>query len=350
MPTVHRLIDLSMSTEPIDSATKDDTEITRSGTDEPGNSLLVLRLDESFRGLRLDAALAKAQPDLSRSRLTQLIKRGQILVDGAEVRPRHIIVGGENVTIVTPPPEPDIEIAEDIPLSPVYVDEHVLVIDKQAGLTVHPGAGAADGTLLNGLLHHYPDQAQLPRAGIIHRLDKDTSGLMMIARTELAHRTLVAALGSREVRRQYLALVQGVPTAGGEIEEPIGRHPRHRTKMAVVSGGRNAMTHYIVRRRYTRFALLDVRLETGRTHQIRVHLAHIGYPIAGDPTYGGRARPPAGLSPVVADQLNAIGRQALHACELSFVHPATQELMTFTADPPADMTQLIAAIEKHDEC
>ena len=210
-----------------------------------------------------------------RSRLTQLIKRGQILVDGAEVRPRQIIVGGENVRILLPAPEPDIEIAEDIPLSPVYVDEHVLVIDKQAGLTVHPGAGTADGTLLNGLLHHYPDSAQLPRAGIIHRLDKDTSGLMMIARTELAHRTLVAALGSREVRRQYLALVQGVPTAGGEIDEPLGRHARHRTKMAVVSGGRQCDDALHRSTTIHSLCISDVRLETGRTHQIRVHLALI---------------------------------------------------------------------------
>ena len=350
MPTARRRIDLSMSTEPIDSATKDGEEVTLSRADGPGETPLVLRLDESFRGLRLDAALAQAQPDLSRSRLTQLIKKGQILVDGAEVRPRHVIVGGESVRILLPAPQPDIERAEDISLSPVYVDEHVLVIDKQAGLTVHPGAGTADGTLLNGLLHHYPAQAQLPRAGIVHRLDKDTSGLMMIARTELAHRVLVAALGARDVHRRYLALVQGVPTAGGKIDEPIGRHARHRTKMAVVSGGRDAVTHYTVRRRYTRFALLDVRLETGRTHQIRVHLAHIGYPIAGDPTYGGRARPPAGLAPMVAERLRQIGRQALHACELSFVHPATEERMTFTADPPVDMTQLIAALENYDKC
>ena len=328
---------------------------SRAVTQKDNDTLKRVTVSADQAGARLDRVLANVLDGMSRSRLKQLIEGGHVRRGNDLVSsPSAKVAAGEAYEVTIPAPVDPVPVGQAIPLEILYEDDSLIVIDKPSGMVVHPGPGQPDGTLVNALIHHCGDTLSgiggVKRPGIVHRLDKDTSGLMMIARTELAHRVLVAALGARDVHRRYLALVQGVPTAGGKIDEPIGRHARHRTKMAVVSGGRDAVTHYTVRRRYTRFALLDVRLETGRTHQIRVHLAHIGYPIAGDPTYGGRARPPAGLAPIVAERLRQIGRQALHACELSFVHPATEERMTFTADPPVDMTQLIVALENYDQC
>ena len=238
---------------------------------------------------------------------------------------------------------------QPIALDIVYEDEQVLVINKPAGLVVHPAAGHADGTLVNALLNHEPALANLPRAGIVHRLDRDTSGVMVAARTLEAHHQLVAQLQARAVRRQYCAVVVGVMTGGGTIDAPIGRHPKQRKKMAVVaSGGKPAVTHYRVARRFGHHTRVAVNLETGRTHQIRVHMAHQHYPLIGDPVYGGRPRIPAGASPALVSALRGFGRQALHAITLGFVHPTSGEALAFESPLPADMLALLDVLERED--
>ncbi len=298
-------------------------------------------------GMRLDQALAQAFPHYSRARLTAWLKEGKLRVDGkAGLAPRTEVRGGERIELLAAP-EVQIEARpEAIPLKLVHADPHLIVIDKPAGLVVHPGAGNASGTLMNALLFHFPELALLPRAGIVHRLDKDTSGLLVVARSMLAHKALVEALAWRSVHREYLALVQGLPVAGGTVDAPIGRHPRERTRMAIIEGGREAVTHYRIAEKFRQHTLLRVRLETGRTHQIRVHMAHLGLPLVGDPDYGGRLRLPKGASEALIEALRSFRRQALHAARLELTHPATGEAMAWASPLPADMQALLELLRE----
>jgi 23S rRNA pseudouridine1911/1915/1917 synthase len=318
-------------------------------------SRLDLRVPETGAGGRLDRFLAAAQPDLSRSRLQALIRAGQVTVSGHAARASRRLRAGERVCVELPDPaaravalEP-----EAIPLVIVHEDEHLIVLDKPAGLVVHPGAGVATGTLVHALLHHAPAIAGVGgagRPGIVHRLDKETSGLMVVAKTPAAHRALVELLRARAVRRRYLAIVWGLPrAASGTIEGAIGRDPRQRKRMAVVArGGKPARTRWRVRERLAGAALLEVALDTGRTHQIRVHLAHIGHPVAGDPLYGGRGRTQlsrtAGERSLRAVVLEALPRQALHAAGLEFPHPVTGAAMSFTSPPPEDFGRALESL------
>jgi 23S rRNA pseudouridine1911/1915/1917 synthase len=296
--------------------------------------------------MRLDQALADLFPGYSRSRLKDWILAGQVRVDGRELRPRDRVAGGERVEIevaLEPATEP---VAQAIPLTMVYDDPDLIIVDKPAGLVVHPGAGNPDHTLQNALLHHAPELAALPRSGLVHRLDKETSGLLAVARTLAAHTQLVRALQARRVERQYDAVVSGVLTGGGTIDAPIGRHSTRRTHMTVRSDGRPAVTHYRVLRRYRAHTHLRVQLDTGRTHQIRVHLAHLGHPLVGDPQYGGRLGLPAGAQPQLVAALRGFRRQALHASRLALAHPVTGEELAWEAPLPADMRDLLAALEE----
>jgi 23S rRNA pseudouridine1911/1915/1917 synthase len=299
------------------------------------------RIDRALAGRRLDQALAELLPQFSRSRLQQWIDQGRVLVDGAPCRRRDKVWGGEEVRLdACAEPRKECE-PQDIPLDIVFEDEDILVIDKPAGLVVHPAAGNPDGTLQNALLHHAADLDRLPRSGIVHRLDKETSGLLVVAKTLSAHRCLVEQLQARSVHREYRALVCGIPVAGGSVDAPIGRHPHQRTRMAVVSAGRPAVTRFRVIERFSAHALLAVHLETGRTHQIRVHMAHIRHPVVGDRTYGGRPRPPKGDSRRLAEALQTFPRQALHALRLGLNHPRSGEAMCWEAPMPADVEGLL---------
>ena len=299
----------------------------------------------SHAGVRLDQAAAELFPDFSRSRLQAWIRQGLLRVDGIAARPRDKLLGGESLSLSAELACDSSWQAEEIALNPIYEDEHLLVLDKPAGLVVHPAAGNYSGTLLNALLHHAPELARLPRAGIVHRLDKDTTGLMVVARTPAAHSSLVAQLQARSVSREYRAVVQGVMTGGGTVAAPIGRHPRQRTKMAVVErGGKTALTHYRIEQRFAAHTAVSVRLETGRTHQIRVHMAHIGYPLVGDTVYGGRLKIPRAAPPALAEQLRSFPRQALHAAGLGLLHPSSGEARHWTAPLPADFEQLLQVL------
>jgi 23S rRNA pseudouridine1911/1915/1917 synthase len=307
------------------------------------------RVDPALAGQRLDQALAALFEDFSRSRLQQWIREGRVRVDGTVWRGRDRVFGGERVE-VDAVLEPQGEVRpEPIPLAVVHQDEHLLVIDKPADLVVHPAAGNWEGTLQNALLHADPGLAVLPRSGIVHRLDKDTSGLLVVARTPVAHRRLVEALQARAVKREYRAVVAGAVVAGGTVEAPIGRHPTVRTRMAVTTGGKPAVTHYRVLERFRAHSYLRVNLETGRTHQIRVHLAHVRHPIVGDPVYGGRPQLPPRPAPALVDALRAFGRQALHAHRLGLAHPATGEWLEWESPIPADMVQLLDALRADAE-
>ena len=308
-------------------------EANYTAPDAPGR-LVRLTVPPAFAGLRLDQALARLLPEHSRSRLAKLIAEGHVRVDGERLAPRARLASGEAVEVrLAPRPEEEAFRAEAIPLAIVHEDAQVLVVDKPAGLVVHPGSGNWAGTMLNALLHHAPGLARLPRAGIVHRLDKETSGLLVVAKTELAQADLVRQLQARTVRRTYLALARGRVAGDGTIEAPIGRHPRARTRMAVVGTGKPAVTHYRVKRRFAAHTLLECDLETGRTHQIRVHLAEIGHPLEGDPDYGARGA-------------RRLGRQALHAWKLAFRHPASGKVLRFESPLPADFRALLAALEK----
>jgi 23S rRNA pseudouridine1911/1915/1917 synthase len=296
---------------------------------------------ESCLGKRFDQTLAEMFPDYSRSRLKEWILAGHVTVNGQVIdKAREKMFGGEQIAINT---EIEAEIrfeAQDIPLNIVYEDDDILVINKPAGLVVHPGAGNPDGTVLNALLHHCPKLDVVPRAGIVHRLDKDTTGLMVVAKTIAAQTNLVESLQAREITREYEAVANGIMTAGGIVDEPIGRHPTKRTHMAVTFSGRPSVTHYRVMEKFRLHTRLRLRLETGRTHQIRVHMAHITHPLVGDPVYGGRPRPPKNASEELREMLRQFKRQALHAAMLSLYHPITGELMTWHADVPKDMVAL----------
>ncbi|MBD3618282.1 MAG: 23S rRNA pseudouridine(1911/1915/1917) synthase RluD [Chromatiales bacterium] len=299
-------------------------------------------IPDELADARLDQALAQVFPQYSRSRLTQWIREGKVMVDGQAMKPKEAVAGGERVRVVADSmPAEETVAAEPIPLDIVYEDEALLVINKPAGLVTHPAAGNWAGTLQNALLHHAPELAGVPRAGIVHRLDKETSGLLVVARTLTAHKSLVEQLQARSVSRQYLALVHGPVVAGGTVEGNIGRHPVDRKRMAVVESGKPAVTHYRVEVRFAHHTLLRVSLETGRTHQIRVHMAHIQHPIVGDPVYGGRSRVPAGASETLQAALRGLRRQALHATRLELEHPVTGEPIAWEVPLPEDMQALV---------
>lgn len=302
---------------------------------------------EELAGKRFDIVLAALAPEFSRARHQRWIREGLATVSHRTRRPRDPVEAGDLIEL-HPPAEPAASPslpAQYIPFAVRHEDDEVIVVDKPAGMVVHPGAGRPDRTLVNALLHHDPGLAAIPRAGLVHRLDKDTTGLVVVARTLAAHKSLVDQLAARTMGREYLAVVRGRVIAGGVVERPIGRHPGHRTRMAVVAkGGRRAITHYRVEIRYRAHTALSVRLDTGRTHQIRVHLAHLGFPVVGDPDYGGRAGPEAGASPDLAAAIRRFSRQALHARRLSLRHPATGVECEWTAPPPADLEALLSAL------
>ncbi len=310
---------------------------------QPPRRLITIIPRESA-GLRLDKALAGLYPEYSRSQLQHWINQGNVRLDGAQPRPRDAVRGGERVVINPQTQAHNTFAAEAIPLAVVYEDSHILVINKPAGLVVHPAAGHWQGTLLNALLHHSPELKFIPRAGIVHRLDKDTSGLMVAARTLQAHNHLVAQLQARSVQREYLALVQGQLVAGGKITGNLGRHPVHRKRLAVVEKGKFAITHYRIECRFQHHTLLRVRLETGRTHQIRVHFAHMRHPLVGDPVYGGHQRLPPHSCESLRVELGRFSRQALHAATLGLVHPHTGERLQWCSPLPRDMQRLLEAL------
>jgi 23S rRNA pseudouridine1911/1915/1917 synthase len=300
-------------------------------------------------GMRLDQAVSEHCSDFSRNLVQEWIKSGQILVNNKPSKPKYRLRPGEiiRIDVAFQPQESNQTVEpENIELNIVYEDEAILIINKPAGLVVHPAAGHASGTLQNALLYHYPHLIQVPRAGIVHRLDKLTSGIMVVAKTLKAHQSLIEQLQSREVKREYQALVQGCVTAGGTVDEPIGRHVVDRKRMAVVANGKPAITHYRVRERFRSHTLLDVQLETGRTHQIRVHLSYIRYPIVGDPVYGGRFKLPAKCSQRLATALKEFKRQALHAYRLSLCHPDNDESLQWEVPLADDIESLLVLLRK----
>ena len=309
--------------------------------------VLTAQVPVELAGRRLDQALAQLFPDYSRARLTEWLKDGQVSVNAQQWRPRDKVLGGEQIILNVVVEAEERWEAQDIPLDIVYEDEAILVINKPAGLVVHPAAGNPNGTLLNALLYHAPEVAAVPRAGIVHRLDKDTTGLLVVARTLEAQTSLVQQLQAREFLREYETIVNGVLTGGGKVDAPIGRHPVDRKRMAVTPMGKPAVTHYRVVERFVAHTHARLRLETGRTHQIRVHMAHIRYPLVGDPVYGGRLRLPPQCSPELAGALRGFKRQALHAARLGIVHPDSGEAMEWQADIPEDMSQLLTLL--HDD-
>ena len=294
----------------------------------------VLTVPVECAGMRLDQALAQMLPQHSRSRIRTWIDGGDVMLGGEKPEAKRRVDGGECV-VVTMPPDPRAArfTPQKLPLAIVHEDDDIIVVDKPAGLVVHPGSGNWDGTLANALLHHAPQLARVARAGIVHRLDKDTSGLLVVAKTEVAQTDLVRQLQARTVHREYLALVTGDIASGGKIDAPIGRHPVRRTSMAVVAGGKAAVTHYVVRERFGDCTLLACRLETGRTHQIRVHLASAKHPLVGDPAYGEKRRRQHGV---------VFGRQALHAWRLGLIHPATKAPIQWESGLPEDFAGLLA--------
>jgi len=294
-----------------------------------------------YCGRRLDQVASELFSEFSRSRLQQWIKQGQLTVDGAQWLPKRKVLGGEQLVISASIVSEGEWVAEDIPLNIVFEDDHLLVLDKTANFVVHPAAGNYSGTVLNALLFHCPALSLVPRAGIVHRLDKDTTGLMVVAKTLEAHTDLVAQLQARSVKRVYQAVVNGLVTGSGIVDQPIGRHPRQRIKMAVVSDGKEARTHYSVLERFQGHSHLQLKLDTGRTHQIRVHMAHLGYSLVGDSLYAGRFKIHKGASSDLIDYLRNFGRQALHAAELALIHPATGQEVSWSSELPEDFQLLL---------
>lgn len=308
---------------------------------------------DEWSGERVDQALAKLFPDYSRSRLQSWLKDGQILIDGNVKRAKDKVLGGEQVELKAILSSENVWQAENIPLDVVYEDEHLLVINKPANMVVHPAAGNFNGTMLNALLHHAPELEAIPRAGIVHRLDKETSGLLVVARTLNSQKLLVEQLQARTFLREYDAIIRGSVTAGSTITQPIGRHPINRKRMAVNDRGKPAVTHYRVNERYRLHTKLTVKLETGRTHQIRVHMAYISHPLLGDPVYGGRFKIPAASNDAFIEALKNFKRQALHARHLGLIHPATKEFIDWEVEVPQDMIELQNVLrldfEKHKD-
>lgn len=305
---------------------------------------LQAQVDDDLIGKRLDQVVAQLFPDYSRSRLQGWIKDGSLTVDGEVRRTRDKMLGGEIIRVEAELEVIDSHQAEDIPLDIVYEDEDILVLNKPAGLVVHPAVGHRSGTLLNALLYHCPEIAQVPRAGIVHRLDMDTTGLMVVAKTIQAQTDLVAQLQERSMGREYEAITHKVMTGGGMVDEPMARSTRNRQKMAVSPMGKEATTHYRLLKKFRSHTHIRLKLETGRTHQIRVHMSYIGYPLVGDQLYGGRFRLPKGASEALQQELKGFKRQALHAKKLELHHPVTGELMSWEVDLPEDLQQLIDAL------
>ncbi|MEL6869953.1 MAG: 23S rRNA pseudouridine(1911/1915/1917) synthase RluD [Pseudomonadota bacterium] len=302
---------------------------------------------DSMAGYRLDQALAQMFPEHSRSRLTQWLKDGMITVDGGPSKPRAKVQGGEQIDVDATLAVDEVVTAEPVELTVAFEDAAFVVINKPAGLVVHPGAGNQHGTLQHGLLHRWPALAGLPRAGLVHRIDKDTTGLLLVAKTLPAHTALTRALAKRDIHREYLAICHGALTGGGTIDAPIGRHAQDRLRMSVRSDGRDAVTHYRIEERFATNTMVRVTLETGRTHQIRVHFAHQRYPLVGDPLYGGRQRIPPGNDTQLIAALRGFKRQALHATQLTFVHPDSGETVTAQAPLPDDMQALAQVLREH---
>lgn len=304
-------------------------------------------------GQRIDSVIAQLVPEYSRSIISSWIKTGAVTVNKKSCKPKDKIMGGDLIDINVDFTHQDTDTnfaqceAEDIPLDVVYEDDDVLVINKPAGLVVHPGAGNREHTLVNALLHHAPSLHHLPRAGIIHRLDKDTTGLLIVAKTLIAHTSLIRQMQARDIQRHYITLVQGHVISGGTVDTGFGRHPRNRLKMAVIGQGRQAITHYTVNKQYHDFTLLDVSLMTGRTHQIRVHLSYINHPVVGDMLYSGRMRIPQNASDELRTMIQQFKRQALHACSISFSHPQTNQELTFEAPLPDDFKLLLNVLDEH---
>jgi len=299
-------------------------------------------------GMRLDQVLAELFADYSRSKLQTWVKAGRVLVNGLALKAKDKLDGGEVITLDA---EPEIVVtseAEEIPLDIIFEDESILIVNKPAGLVVHPAVGNWNGTLLNALLNHDPNLETLPRAGIVHRIDKDTSGLLMIAKTLQAHNSLTEQLQEKTITREYLAIARGRMTAGGTVDEPIGRHPTDRKRYTVRENGKHAVTHYRVAQRFTRHTLVQVKLETGRTHQIRVHMAHIRFPLLGDQVYGGRFQMPPDCSERLEKELRSFKRQALHAAKLGLQHPVTDEYLEWEQPLPEDMVRLLEALAENE--
>lgn len=297
-------------------------------------------------GKRLDQVITDFMPEYSRSRLQTWIKQGHIRVNGSEFKPKDKVKINDLIEVKAELESQGEWVAEDIPLDIIYQDDEILIINKPAGMVVHPAAGNHSGTLVNALLHHFPGIEAVPRAGIVHRLDKDTTGLMVVAKTLTAHAHIVDQLQTREMGREYEAIVAGVMTGGGTIDEPIARSPKNRKKMAVNQFGKHAVTHYRILERFAAHSHIRVKLETGRTHQIRVHMAHINYPLIGDTTYAGRLKLPAGASDEIKDALRQFSRQALHAKKLTLIHPQSEEEMSWEIDLPDDMQKLLATLSE----
>lgn len=314
-------------------------------TDSNKNNQIV-QIPEALADERLDSVLAKLLPEYSRSQIKQWIDDGLVTLQGAPVKAKQRTRSGEEYVVTPVLKSTPQHVAQPIPLTIVYEDDDVLIINKPAGLVVHPGAGNQDSTLLNALLHHYPELNTLPRAGILHRLDKDTSGLLMIAKNSAALRNLSSQLKKRTLSREYQAVVYGVLISGGTVDAPIDRHPLQRKRMAVVETGRAAVTHYRVMEKYRHTTRLKVKLETGRTHQIRVHLASIHHSLVGDVTYGGRARLAKGMTEAGIKAIRQFKRQALHAFALGFTHPATDQWITVEAPLPDDLQQLVQVLRE----
>ena len=310
---------------------------------------LVAEVPYEMAGMRLDQVLAELFADYSRSKLQIWVKSGRVQVNGLSLKPKDKLEGGEEIILDA---EAEIVITsepEKIPLDIIYEDESLLIVNKPAGLVVHPAVGNWHGTLLNALLHHDSNLETLPRAGIVHRIDKETSGLLMIAKTLQAHNSLTQQLQDRAITREYLAITRGRMTAGGTVDEPIARHPTDRKRYAVRESGKDSVTHYRVERRFTRHTFVQDKLETGRTHQIRVHMSHIRFPLVGDQVYGGRFQMPAGCSETLEKELRSFKRQALHAAKLGLLHPVTNEYLEWVQPLPDDMARLLAALADNEQ-
>lgn len=313
------------------------------------NIQMELKIPENCSGTRLDQCLSNLIPDHSRARIQTWIRDQHVKVDGTCKKPRDKVQGGEQIIINAPLPDsPDWQ-AEAFDLDIIFEDSECLIINKPPGLVVHPGTGNEHGTLINAVLSHAPTCSHVPRAGVVHRIDKDTSGLLVVAKTPSAHTFFVDQLQKRLIKREYICLVYDTMTAGGTIDAPIGRHPHKRTQMAVRENGKPAITHYRIRERFKEHTLLNVQLETGRTHQIRVHMSYLRHPIVGDRTYGGKPRFPKNASPKLMATLHAFKRQALHAARLTLTHPISKETMVFEVPLAADINNLCDILKIHDK-